>query len=108
MDYEYYIVENMENAMTKEWKRQKTKDIEERTDLISYLKDAGIVALFHYVPLHSSIAGKRYGRFNGVDKYTTSESNRLVRLPMYYSLTRNDIEYVVEKLYNYYRINFVK
>ncbi len=80
----------------------KVKDIEERTSLISYLKDSGIIALFHYVPLHSSMAGKRYGRFNGVDQYTTSESNRLLRLPMYYGLKDNDIEYVVDKIKQYY------
>lgn len=80
----------------------KVKDIEERTDLINYLKDAGVVSLFHYVPLHSSIAGRKYGRFHGVDQYTTSESNRLLRLPMFYGLAGADIKYVTDKIKEYF------
>lgn len=67
----------------------KVKDLKERTALISYLKDCGVMAVFHYVPLHSSPAGKRYGRFDGIDSYTTRESERLVRLPMYYGLSKD-------------------
>ena len=73
----------------------KVKDIEERTDLIAYLKEHNINALFHYVPLHSSLAGRKYGRFAGEDVYTTKESDRLVRLPMYYGLEDNDIKTIV-------------
>ncbi len=74
----------------------KTKNIEERTELIAYLKENGIVALFHYVPLHSAVAGRKYGRFFGEDRYTTRESERLLRLPMYYGLGEENVEYVVK------------
>lgn len=69
----------------------KCKDLEERTRLIAYLKERGVGAVFHYVPLHSAPAGKKFGRFHGEDVYTTKESERLMRLPMYY---RVSIEYV--------------
>lgn len=61
----------------------KTKDLEERSKLIAFLKENGIGAVFHYIPLHSSPAGQQFGRFHGEDKYTTKESERLLRLPMY-------------------------
>ena len=80
----------------------KVKDITQRTQLISYLKENEIMAVFHYVPLHSSQAGVRFGRFNGEDKYTTKESERLLRLPMYYGLTDNEIDYVVEKIKSFF------
>ena len=60
----------------------KTKDIEERTAFIDYMKGKGIWSVFHYIPLHSAPAGLKYGRFHGEDVYTTKESERLVRLPM--------------------------
>ncbi len=82
----------------------KAKDLEERTRLIAHLKEQGITAVFHYVPLHSSPAGKEFGRFNGEDKYTTKESERLLRLPMYYGLKDSDIEYVCEKIYEFWGI----
>lgn len=82
----------------------KCKDLDERTLLIDYLKSRGISAAFHYVPLHSSPAGKRFGRFSGEDMYTTRESNRLVRLPMYYGLAKNDREAVVEAVKAFYAI----
>ena len=66
----------------------KTKNLEERTTLISFLKERGIHSVFHYVPLHSSSAGRRYGRFIGEDRYTTSGSERLVRLPLYYGFSQ--------------------
>lgn len=72
----------------------KVKNIEERTKLINYLNDNGIGAVFHYIPLHSSPAGLRFGRFHGEDKYTTKESERLLRLPMYYGLKESEIERV--------------
>ena len=80
----------------------KTKDIEERTRFITYLKEQGILAVFHYIPLHTSPAGKKYGRFHGEDVYTTKESERLVRLPMYYHLTDADRAYVIEKVKKFY------
>ena len=69
----------------------KVKDIEERTRLIEFLKHKDIGAVFHYVPLHSASAGKKYGFFFGRDIYTTKESERLLRLPMYYGLTKENI-----------------
>lgn len=80
----------------------KVRDISERAALIKYLYENGISAVFHYVPLHSSPAGKKYGVFSGEDKYTTKESERLIRLPMHYNLTNEDIEFVCSKVYAYY------
>lgn len=80
----------------------KTKDLEERSKLIAFLKENGIGAVFHYIPLHSSPAGQQFGRFRGEDKYTTKESERLLRLPMYYGLEKKDIEYVVSKIKEFY------
>jgi len=72
----------------------KCKDINERTALISYLKENGINTVFHYVPLHSAPAGRKFGHFNGTDIYTTKESERLLRLPMWYGLEEQDIIYI--------------
>ena len=80
----------------------KAKDLEERTELISHLKENGVAAVFHYIPLHSAPAGLAFGRFHGEDKYTTKESERLLRLPMYYGLTDEDIEKVVKSVYSFY------
>ena len=80
----------------------KVKDLDERTALISHLKECGVMAVFHYVPLHSSPAGEMYGRFHGVDKYTTQESNRLVRLPMYYGLTDEDRTAVINTIATFF------
>ena len=81
----------------------KAKDIEERTRLISYLKENEIAAVFHYIPLHSSPAGLKFGRFSGEDVYTTRESERLARLPMYYGLTFEQVDRVCEVIYSFYR-----
>ncbi len=81
----------------------KAKDLAERTKLIAFLKENGIGAVFHYIPLHSSPAGKQFGRFHGEDKYTTKESEKLLRLPMYYGLALNDLHYTVEKIKEFYR-----
>lgn len=81
----------------------KTKNLEERTELIKYLKENGIQAVFHYIPLHTSPAGKKFGVFHGEDKYTTIESERLVRLPMYYELTRKDQDEVISKIKEFYK-----
>ena len=80
----------------------KCKDLEERTELIKYLKENEIMAVFHYIPLHSAPAGEKYGRFEGKDIYTTSESERLVRLPMYYGLTEENQNKVIRKVLEYY------
>ncbi len=81
----------------------KVKDITERTALIKHLREDDIIAVFHYVPLHSATAGKKYGRFHGEDKYTTKESERLVRLPMYYGLAETDVEKVVDSIYSFFK-----
>lgn len=81
----------------------KTRDLAERTALINYLKENGISAVFHYIPLHTSPAGRKFGEFVGKDVYTTKESDRLVRLPMYYNLKRTDLEKVVETIKRFYR-----
>lgn len=80
----------------------KTKNLEERTELISYLKDNKIQSVFHYIPLHSTKAGKKYSEFVGEDKFTTSESERLVRLPMYFGLEEQDIRYISDKITEFY------
>ena len=81
----------------------KAKDLEERTKLIAYMKENGIGCVFHYIPLHSAPAGRKFGRFSGEDKYTTKESERLMRLPMYYGLRPDDIDYVIEMLRKFYK-----
>lgn len=81
----------------------KCKDIEDRTSLINYLKKHDIITVFHYVPLHSSIAGEKYSRFNGIDKHTTYESERLLRLPLYYNMEKNKVDYVVQKIKDFYK-----
>ncbi len=80
----------------------KTKDLEERTRLIQFLRERGIGTAFHYIPLHSAPAGVKYGYFHGEDKYTTKESERLLRLPLYYGLTKEDVETVVNGIKEFY------
>lgn len=80
----------------------KTKDMEERKALISYLKERNIAAVFHYVPLHSAPAGLQFGRFHGEDRYTTKESERLLRLPMYYNLSESDQQKVIDAVHGFY------
>ncbi len=80
----------------------KTKDLEERTALINYLKKNDVWAVFHYIPLHSAPAGVKYGRFNGEDIYTTKESERLVRLPMFYSLKENQVKKICDLIRQFY------
>lgn len=82
----------------------KTKDLAERTALISFLKENGILAVFHYIPLHSAPAGLKYARFHGEDKYTTKESERLCRLPMFYKLTAEEVSYITQKIKEFYRV----
>lgn len=81
----------------------KTRDLEERQALIQALREQGILAVFHYIPLHSSPAGRKFGRFHGEDRYTTRESERLLRLPMYYSLTEENVNDVVSVIEEFYR-----
>lgn len=82
----------------------KTKDIEERSALIEYLKGFGIYSAFHYIPLHSAPAGKQFGRFCGEDVYTTKESERLTRLPMYYGLKDDEVAFVTSKVKEFYHV----
>ena len=82
----------------------KCRDLEERTALIRFLKERDILAVFHYVPLHSAPAGLRYGRFDGEDRYTTAESDRLVRLPMYYKLSAEDRQKVIAAVREFYGV----
>lgn len=77
----------------------KVKDLSQRSKLISFLKERDICAVFHYIPLHSATAGMKFGRFSGEDVYTTRESERLMRLPMYYSLSLEDAKKVTDAIY---------
>ena len=81
----------------------KAKDLEERTRLIKFLKENDIGSVFHYIPLHTAPAGLKYGRFHGEDKYTTKESERLLRLPMYYGLKDEEVLKVCEKVKEFYK-----
>ncbi|MDD2970547.1 MAG: dTDP-4-amino-4,6-dideoxygalactose transaminase [Lachnospiraceae bacterium] len=80
----------------------KAKDLEERTRLIAFLKKNGILAVFHYIPLHTAPAGQKFGRFHGEDNYTTRESERLCRLPMYYGLQKDQVDYIIGKVREFY------
>lgn len=80
----------------------KTKDMEERARLMQFLKENDILAVFHYVPLHSAPAGLKFGRFHGQDRYTTKESERLLRLPMFYQLTAEQTDYIAGKVKEFY------
>ena len=82
----------------------KLRDLQDRTAFISHMKNAGIGCCFHYVPLHSSPAGIKFGRFSGEDTFTTKESDRLVRLPMYYNMTDADRKAVVDAALGYFRV----
>lgn len=80
----------------------KLKDLEERTNVIKYLKEKEIASVFHYVPLHSAKAGLEFGRFHGEDRYTTRESERLLRLPLYYGLKEDEVKYIVNSINKYF------
>ena len=74
----------------------------ERTALLAHLKEKDILAVFHYVPLHSSPAGQQFGRFHGEDLYTTQESERLARLPLWYGMTEDIQQQVVDRVCEFY------
>ena len=80
----------------------KCRDLQQRTEYISHMRSKGISCVFHYVPLHSATAGVKFGTFCGEDTYTTSESERLVRLPMFYRLKEEDAARVVEETMRYF------
>ena len=81
----------------------KCKNQDERGLLIAYLTERNIKAVFHYVPLHTSPAGKKFGRFHGEARFTTSESERLLRLPMYYGLSQNDVDRICDAISDFYK-----
>ena len=81
----------------------KLRDLKQRTAFIQYLRDREISSVFHYVPLHSAPAGRKFGRFNGEDVYTTKESDRLVRLPLYYGMKPEDRERVIDTVHSFFR-----
>jgi dTDP-4-amino-4,6-dideoxygalactose transaminase len=85
-----------------------TQSLEERTELTEFLKVHGITAVFHYVPLHSSPAGQFYGRTGGPLEVTQRVSDRLLRLPLYYEMTTENVQYVVEKITRFYSKNIAK
>ena len=80
----------------------KTKDLNTRQQYINFMKKNDILCVFHYVPLHSAPAGLKFGRFDGIDKNTTSCSDRLVRLPMYYNLSKTDQDKVIKKTQDFF------
>lgn len=81
----------------------KMPDLDGRTKMIAHLVKNEILAVFHYVPLHNAPAGKRFGEFRGEDRFTTTESNRLLRLPMFYGLKRDDLNFVCDKVENFFK-----
>ena len=80
----------------------KLKDLEERTAFLSFMRQSEIYSVFHYIPLHSAPAGIKFGEFRGKDQYTTLESERLARLPMYYGMSQEDINYIIKKVTDYF------
>lgn len=80
----------------------KLKDIAERSRFIEHMKNNGIHTVFHYIPLHTAPAGLKYARFSGTDRYTTKESERLVRLPLYYGLEPENVEYICDKVREFF------
>ncbi len=82
----------------------KAKDLKERSELIAFLKEKGVGSAFHYIPLHSAPAGLKFGRFHGEDVYTTAESERLLRLPMFYGLTEAEVDTATDAVKEFYGI----
>jgi len=81
----------------------KVKNLQERTKLLEYLKQHNVNSVFHYVPLHSSPAGLKFGRFNAVDEFTTADSERLLRLPLYYGISEMEVKTVIEAICEYFK-----
>ena len=82
----------------------KVKDLDERIAMFNFLKENDILPASHYVPLHSAPAGKKFGRFHGEDKYTTSGYERLLRLPMFYTLKEEEVVYITDKVKEFYHV----
>lgn len=80
----------------------KCKDLETRQAFIKFMKENDVLCVFHYVPLHSAPAGLKFGRFEGIDEHTTPDSDRLVRLPMYYNMDKNDLSIVINKTIEFF------
>ena len=80
----------------------KLDDYEQRSKMMKHLKENGIASVFHYIPLHSSPAGEKYGVFSGKDEYTTKDSERLLRLPLHFNMTDDDIQTVIQGVINFY------
>jgi dTDP-4-amino-4,6-dideoxygalactose transaminase len=83
----------------------KTQNLETRSKLIHYLKQNNIMSVFHYIPLHSSIAGEKFGRFEKKDEFTTKESDMLLRLPMFYNLKTKEVQIIIDKVFEFYEWN---
>ncbi|MCR4960361.1 MAG: dTDP-4-amino-4,6-dideoxygalactose transaminase [Lachnospiraceae bacterium] len=81
----------------------KAADLEERTKFIDFMKSKDILSVFHYVPLHTSPAGQKFGRFFGEDRYTTKESERLARLPLYYGLEDEKVDYIIDTIHEFFK-----
>ncbi|MDE7113529.1 MAG: DegT/DnrJ/EryC1/StrS family aminotransferase, partial [Acetatifactor sp.] len=79
----------------------KLENLVKRTAFIEYMKKHEILTVFHYIPLHTAPAGQQFGRFHGEDVYTTKESDRLVRLPMYYGLTVEQVDEICDRVEEY-------
>lgn len=82
----------------------KVKDLTQRTELLEYLKKSDIFAVFHYVPLHSSPFGEKVTKFYGCDDFTTSESEKIIRLPLWYGMKNFEFEIVVAAIYKYFEL----
>ena len=82
----------------------KARDLEQRTRFISYMKENGVLVVFHYIPLHTAPAGQKFGRFHGEDRYTTRESERLARLPMYYGLTLDQVDNICGLIKDFFEL----
>jgi dTDP-4-amino-4,6-dideoxygalactose transaminase len=81
----------------------KVSDTGTRSALIAYLREQAITAPFHYIPLHSSPAGRRFGRYHGADRYTSTDAARLIRLPMFHGITDDQVQRVIDNLMEFFR-----
>ena len=83
----------------------KVKNLDQRQSLMDYLKQQDIQTAFHYIPLHHSDFGQRHGDFVGQDTYTTTESERLLRLPLFFNLKESDVDYIVSHIFKFYNVS---
>ncbi|MCY1437602.1 dTDP-4-amino-4,6-dideoxygalactose transaminase [compost metagenome] len=80
----------------------KVKNLDERTSLLDHLKNSGVLAVFHYIPLHSATAGPKFSRFHGEDNFTTTESERLIRLPIWHGMSTGEVQKVVQSVFEFF------